>query len=80
MGERSKLAWRCRRGTLELDLMLKRFLDLEYDRANEAEKNAFATLLEDQDPQIQRYLMGKENPADEAIANIVKRIRTLSES
>ena len=37
--------WRCRRGLLELDIVLQRFMDEHYARLNEAELRQFETLL-----------------------------------
>ncbi|SFN97158.1 FAD assembly factor SdhE [Nitrosospira briensis] len=37
--------WRCRRGLLELDIVLQRFMDEHYTKLNEAELRQFETLL-----------------------------------
>ena len=37
--------WRCRRGLLELDIVLQRFMDEYYVKLNEAELRQFETLL-----------------------------------
>ena len=75
---RSKLAWRCRRGTLELDLILERFLEREYDNVAASEKTAFDRLLDLQDPELLKYLMGRERPVDQDLVAIVKKIRSVS--
>jgi len=41
----SKLYWQCRRGSLELDLLLKNYLENEYSRASEQKRQQFAELL-----------------------------------
>jgi len=41
----AKLYWQCRRGTLELDLLLKRYLDTQYVLADVDEKKCFMALL-----------------------------------
>jgi len=58
----SKLQWRCRRGTKELDLVLQRFLDEAYPALSEAEQDAFASLLEQQDPDLAAWIWGGEPP------------------
>ena len=78
MESRSKLVWRCRRGTLELDLMLERFLDRKYDNIAYSEKMAFGRLLDLEDPELLNYLMGREHPVEQDLAAIVTKIRSVS--
>ncbi len=41
----SQLYWQCRRGSLELDLLLKQYLETRYLQATEQERQRFAELL-----------------------------------
>ena len=75
MSERSKLRWRCRRGMKELDELLESYMIKRYDRAPEAEQRTFAQLLELQDPQLFAYLLGRETPTDEAVVDVIGKIR-----
>jgi antitoxin CptB len=59
---RSRLVWRCRRGTRELDLLLLRWLERHYERADEQQREQFAALLELPDPVLQDYLLGARQP------------------
>lgn len=68
---RAQLAWRCRRGMKELDLLLRRWLDQHYDAADETQRAAFASLLELPDPQLARFLLGYERPPQQAQAALV---------
>jgi antitoxin CptB len=77
MNSLSKLKWRCRRGTLELDLLLTRYLESAYPQADEIEKQHFQKLLDLQDPEILSYLMGNRLPEPEWLAAIVTKIRAL---
>ncbi|MFZ2449708.1 MAG: succinate dehydrogenase assembly factor 2 [Methylovulum miyakonense] len=43
--ELAKLKWQCRRGSLELDLLLKHYLDTAYLQADNEEKARFVELL-----------------------------------
>ena len=43
--ESRRLAWRCRRGLLELDIVLQRFVAEYYEGLNVAELSAFDTML-----------------------------------
>ena len=45
MKELDRVRWRCRRGVLELDIVLQRFVDKHYTQLNETELQQFDTLL-----------------------------------
>ena len=45
MAEARRLAWRCRRGLLELDLVLQRFVALEFTNLSCQELSALDALL-----------------------------------
>ncbi len=77
MSDVNKLRWRCRRGTLELDLLLVRYLDAAYLAAEPSEQQAFVQLLALEDTDLMRYLMGEQLPDDESLAKLVCAIRAL---
>lgn len=56
---RKRLAWRCRRGTRELDILLGGWLREDYAAAGETERVAFESLLEQQDPDLWDWLMAR---------------------
>jgi antitoxin CptB len=58
----------------ELDQLLTRYLDKHFERAPAAERAAFESLLELQDPQIMAYCMGRAQPADSATAALIQRL------
>jgi antitoxin CptB len=72
-----KLRWRCRRGMKELDLLTLAYLDRHYPTAPAEEQQAFAELLELQDPLLMSYMVGRETPADATTAKVVGVMRTL---
>jgi antitoxin CptB len=72
---RSRLHWQCRRGMLELDLVLQNFLECQYDRVTPDERRAFETLLHYPDALLLEYVMGRVIPADRQLANVVIRLR-----
>lgn len=76
--QRARLAWQCRRGMLELDLLLQDFLDRHYDALLPREQRAFETLLTYPDQLLLDYAMGRLMPADPALAHVVARLRTAS--
>lgn len=77
MSELNKLRWRCRRGTLELDRMLIRYLDNRYIDAEHREQLAFLQLLELEDSELIWYLMGEQIPENPELCDLVNKIRTL---
>jgi antitoxin CptB len=72
--ERRRLAWRCRRGMKELDVLLARFARTGLLRSSTAQRRVLATLLELPDPTLAAYLIGHERPHDPALARLVRRI------
>ncbi len=73
MSEIKQLRWRCRRGTLELDLILLRYLDNHYLAADKAEQLAFQQLLALEDIELMAYLMADRQATDASLAAVVKR-------
>lgn len=55
----SRLRWRCRRGLLELDLMLEHFLLKQYHQLNPSQKMQFLHLLELPDNELWDMITGK---------------------
>lgn len=49
MSDMNRLRWQCRRGLLELDIVLGRFLDTHYGALDPIEKESFQALLAEQD-------------------------------
>ena len=72
---RARLYWQCRRGMLELDLVLQAFLDHHYDRAAPAARRAFEDLLTYPDALLLEYVMGRMIPTDGQLADVIVRIR-----
>jgi antitoxin CptB len=54
----SRLRWRARRGTRELDALLGGWLDERYAGADPATREAFDELLDAQDPDLWDWIMG----------------------
>jgi antitoxin CptB len=77
MHEEKKLKWMCRRGMLELDLLLTRYLEKSYYTDTRAMQKAFIKLLNCEDPEIFSYLTGRVAPDDVTLKEIVDAIRAL---
>ncbi|HXD84251.1 MAG TPA: succinate dehydrogenase assembly factor 2 [Rudaea sp.] len=71
----ARLRWRCRRGMRELDQLLGWWLDTRYAQVDNAAKDAFATMLDEQDPQLWDWLSGREIPPRGEWQRIVDEIR-----
>lgn len=75
--DRSKLRWRCRRGTKELDTLTTRYLENFYDSADSSEQSAFAALLTLQDPELHAILTRDQAAKDPLIIAIVDKIHSI---
>lgn len=73
----SKLRWRCRRGTKELDTLTTRYLEHFYDNADTTEQSAFAQLLTLQDPELHGILTRTKQVTDPVIIAIVDKIHSI---
>lgn len=70
------LRWRCRRGTRELDALLGSWLVQCYAASDAVTRAAFADLLDEQDPDLWDWLVGRGLPEDPRFAMIVNAIRS----
>ncbi len=70
-----RLAWRCRRGMKELDLLLTRYLRERWALAGPDERAAFERILELPDPLLAAYLMQREDPCDPELASLLAILR-----
>ena len=73
----SRLRWRCRRGTKELDIVMNRYLAERYPTASVDEQASFNALLDVEDPIIFDMLLDKttsDDPDQQALIEILKGI------
>ena len=73
----NRLRWRCRRGMLENDLILTRFLDSRGNQITEAELAALESILQLNDNDLWEVLSGRQEPADAAVMPLLERLRTV---
>jgi antitoxin CptB len=76
--QRGRLAWRCRRGMKELDLLLLEFLEQHWPHATSGERDAFAALLELPDPTLAAYLLGHAPCPDSTLEPLLCLLRGLA--
>lgn len=69
-----RLRWQCRRGMLELDHLLLRFLDLGYADLDTRRRGEFAALLSQQDQDLSDWFMGRSEPEDPRVASLVRHV------
>jgi len=73
--DEARLRWQCRRGMLELDLMLETFVENCYEDLPVKTKQAFHQLLKCQDQFLLDYLMGQDVPTDKDVADVAQQVR-----
>jgi len=76
----NRLAWRCRRGMQELDLLLTGYLCRDYPRAAAPDQLLFERLLDESDETLWRYLTLTLQPGDPALAKLIQQIRSAATS
>ena len=69
--ELERLRWRSRRGLLEMDLVLTRFMERRLEQLDENELRAYAQLLQESDTILLDYVNGRAEPDIELHQHIV---------
>ena len=67
--------WQCRRGMLELDIILNNFVDKKINHLTQQQKQSFDLLLSYPDQTLLDLLLGNSVSSDAAIATLVQQIR-----
>ena len=70
-----RIRWRCRRGMLENDLVLTRYLDANADTMTEAEVAMLDRLLDLPDNELWDLIAGRAASREPAIAEFVAQLR-----
>jgi antitoxin CptB len=73
--ELARLRWRCRRGLLENDLILERFMEARGSRISNEEIAALDRLLRLSDNELWDLLAGRAEPDDAALGPLVAALR-----
>jgi antitoxin CptB len=71
----ARLRWRCRRGMLENDLVLQRFLDTRGAAIDESELAMLDTLLALPDNTLWELIAGLAEPEDRSVAPLLRVLR-----
>ena len=75
MSETDRIRWQCRRGLLELDLVLAAFCDRHLERLEATERDLFRELLASPDNDLLDLVMGRDSPADPRFNVLLERLR-----
>jgi antitoxin CptB len=75
MSDEARLRWRCRRGMRELDQLLGWYLAARFPQAGVERRAAFVELLDQPDPDLWGWLIGREQPPRADWHAIVDEIR-----
>lgn len=73
--EIERILWQCRRGMLELDVMLERFVQQRYQSLTPLEQEIFEKLLQQSDDQLFSWLMAAGYSEDPELQKMVEMIR-----
>tara|TARA_A100001015_G_scaffold312972_1_gene419175 strand:+ start:745 stop:984 length:240 start_codon:yes stop_codon:yes gene_type:complete len=71
---KKRLLWQCRRGMLELDILLKRFIEHHFDELDPPQVAAFERLLQYQDDQLFRWFMRDGTCDDAGVQQMIDQI------
>ncbi|ACO75400.1 SdhB [Laribacter hongkongensis HLHK9] len=74
---RQRIRWHSRRGLLEMDLVLTRFLDRHFDTLGDEEMDAYVRLLELIDTEFLEIVNGKRDVDDPALQPLVDMLRAV---
>lgn len=73
--DRSRIRWHTRRGLLEMDLVLERFMAREFDQLSDEQIDAFVKLLELIDTEFLDLVNGKIELDDPALQPMIEMLR-----
>ncbi|CAM4450460.1 succinate dehydrogenase assembly factor 2 [Shewanella livingstonensis] len=71
----ARVRWACRRGMLELDILLQPFIESQYEAMSDDDKTTFIRLLECEDPELFAWFMGHEQCQDPLLAQMIIKVR-----
>ena len=73
----ARIRWRCRRGLLENDLILTRFLDARGPALTDEDLVMLDKLLDLADNELWDLIAGRAEPADSSVRPLVAELRAL---
>ncbi len=76
MAELDRIRWQCRRGMLELDLVLNRFLESDLENLGVEQMQVFKELLDEADTRLLAWVMAQEEAPGRYDA-LIQRLRQM---
>ena len=73
--QRERLKWKCRRGLLELDLVLDRFFQGDGKALSEGDAAALSELLDEADNDLWDLVIGRSDRVDPRLRGVLARLR-----
>ena len=70
-----RIRWRCRRGLLELDLLLQRFLNKYDSQLNEQQIDQFESLLSLSDQDLLAIICSNPETVDKSLKRLIQLIQ-----
>ncbi|MCG6872157.1 MAG: succinate dehydrogenase assembly factor 2 [Gammaproteobacteria bacterium] len=70
-----RLRWRSRRGMLELDVLLERFLKRHGEQLDSRDRAAYARLLECADEDLHAWFSGRMECPHAEFSELIRRVR-----
>lgn len=76
--EQRRMAWRCRRGMLELDIVLQRFIKEKFNELSLAELEVFDGFLDMSDNEFWELIKSNKPHENKAVNNIITKLNAAS--
>ncbi len=73
--EYAELKWRCRRGMLELDMLLNRYLDINYATMSESKGALLSEVLDYPDQVLFDLLLGNMKSSNADVNQLISEIQ-----
>jgi antitoxin CptB len=78
IAEYAELKWRCRRGMLELDILLNSYLDKHYNTMSQQQGDIFSEVLDYPDQVLFDLLLGNMQSSDASVNTMISEIQRIS--
>jgi antitoxin CptB len=75
--EQRRLAWRCRRGMLELDIILQKFVNEQFGSLHMDELQVFDELLDLPDNDFWELIRNTAPAEDESLQSVLTKLRAI---
>ncbi|CAD86284.1 MULTISPECIES: succinate dehydrogenase assembly factor 2 [Nitrosomonas] len=75
MNHQARMRWRCRRGMLELDIVLQRFIDNHYEQLDEHQLELFEMLLSLSDHDLWNIIIGNTKEPNNQFQPVLKLLQ-----